>query len=96
MHRCGPEIFPQKIHPVAGKVPVCKDIFTRISVTASYGVEAKNQTNRPSNLDTNRTSLSGQGEPWPVPAMGHQQLMKEKGVGSTGEGHPCEEKNKLM
>lgn len=49
---------------VGGRAPVCKDIFAGISVTASNGVEAKQkqkQTNKPSSLDANRTSLSGGG-----------------------------------
>lgn len=54
-----PRNLPQKIHPVERRAPVYKDIFTGISVTASYDMKAKNQTNKPSSLDTNRTFLFG-------------------------------------
>lgn len=61
MHRCGPEIFPQKIYSVKVRTSVCKDIFTRIFVSASYDMEAKKKkkrTNKPNNLDTNKIPLS--------------------------------------
>ena len=32
MHRGGPEIFSQNIHPIGGKTPACEDLFTRMSV----------------------------------------------------------------
>lgn len=61
IRRCGPEVFPQKTHPMEGRAPVCKDMFTGVSVTASHGTGAKSQTNKPNNLDTNTTSLFGSG-----------------------------------
>lgn len=44
------------------RTSVCKDIFTRIFVSASYDMEAKKKkkkrTNKPNNLDTNKIPLS--------------------------------------
>lgn len=77
-----------------GRAPVCKAIFTRISVTASHGLEAKNQTNKPSNLDADRTSLSGEGkESHDVKIMGYSLVMKKKGLEKHQGACLCEEKN---
>lgn len=95
MHRCGPEIFPQKIHPVAGKAPVCKDTFTRMSVTASYGVEARRPrqfTKQPGHKQS--IPQWGGGEVPACPSHWHQQSPEKEETEASG-GPSCEERNKL-
>lgn len=54
-----PQTSPQNIHPVEGKAPACEVIVTRMSVTASYGVQARKPADKPSNLDTGGAFLLG-------------------------------------